>query len=102
MTKDQYLKSKNDKESQINNLQQQLRELDETYIKEHSRFEVGEKVLLTEEETGLEKTHTLFIHAIHISRKGVVRYDYKKCKPDGTKSTHGFYPYKTIEVRKES
>lgn len=100
MTQEQFKKAINDRESHIKNLRKEIAELTETYLNEHTKFEIGEKVLLVETNwNGVVKEQIAFISKMWTT-DGKINYNFHKAKKDGTPSQMKLYTYGRHEVKK--
>lgn len=101
MTKEQFKKAINDRESQIKNLKRDVDELRKTYIIEHAKFSIGEKVTVIENtwDGSFKQSHTAFISDAKVNYGGDINYSFVKCKKDGTRSSIKLY-VSNYEVKK--
>ena len=94
MTKDELLQKTQQFQRKIKDLQahiaelnQEIRLLNQTYIKEHAKFEIKEKVKISFLDIfgGVFKEEFAFVSDIYMNGTDL-KYSFKKCKKDGTMS----------------
>jgi len=90
MTKEQYFEKKEEINTKIRALKDDLSNLDKSYIEANQNFYIGEKVIL---DKGNKKERFAFISDIEIIFNKI-RYTCNKPKKDGTMS--GIYDYTDI------
>jgi hypothetical protein len=102
MTQEQFKKAVHDRQSHIKTLEKEIAELKNTYLNEHSDFEVGDKVTVIEK--GLDgkiiQEHVAFVSGIN-TYDGGINYSFHKSKKDGTPSYNKLHVWgNRYEVKK--
>lgn len=92
MTAEEYKAKQKDISDQINELKKQSLELEHKYLSQEIRFDMGQKVKITETQTrrgeAYTEEHIAFIRSFHTHDSGETFYTFYKAKKDGTPSVH--------------
>jgi hypothetical protein len=101
MTQEQFKKAINDRHSHIKTLEKEIAELRDTYLNEHAKFEIGEKVIVIQKNWNDRVDQGIaFINRMWAQDSGKIEYRFNKPKKDGTMSSFRFYVSYHYEVKK--
>lgn len=80
----------------IEDLNNQKKQLKQAFIDENAEFKVGEKVLVID---STKTENAAFIKSVSISYNGEIEYKFLKCKKDGTPSQHELWSWRFVEIK---